>query len=95
MVDTEPEDDGGDITLEHVDGKWAWKKPLQDGTFDYIPLKGDIRFNNVVFGYTDEKVILKNISLYVGCVKSAVTYIVYNRTREKVRILQHNAETAP
>ncbi len=64
MVDTEPEDDGGDITLEHVDGKWAWKKPLQDGTFDYIPLKGDIRFNNVVFGYTDEKVILKNISLY-------------------------------
>lgn len=64
MVDTEPEDDGGDITLEHVDGKWAWKKPLQDGTFHYIPLKGDIRFNNVVFGYTDEKVILKNISLY-------------------------------
>lgn len=64
MVDTEPEDDGGDITLEHVDGKWVWKKPLPDGTFDYIPLKGDIRFNNVVFGYTDEKVILKNISLY-------------------------------
>ncbi|MDE7265058.1 MAG: ATP-binding cassette domain-containing protein, partial [Clostridia bacterium] len=64
MVDTSPEDEGGDITLEHVDGKWVWKKPLEDGSFEYIPLKGDIRFNDVTFGYTDEKVILKNISLY-------------------------------
>ncbi len=66
MVDTEPEDKGGDITLtygEHEEGKWAWKKPVGDG-FEYIPLKGDIRFNDVVFGYTDEKVILKDINLY-------------------------------
>lgn len=40
------------------------EKPNADGSFEYIPLKGDIRFNDVVFGYTDEKVILKNISLY-------------------------------
>ncbi len=67
MVDTAPEDKGGDITLTHGEyekGKWAWKKPLADGTFEYIPLKGDIRFNDVVFGYTDKKVILKHISLY-------------------------------
>ncbi len=67
MVDTEPEDNGGEVTItygEMEEGKWAWKKPNPDGTFDYIPLKGDIRFENVVFGYTDEKVILKNISLY-------------------------------
>ena len=64
MVDTEPEDEGGDVTLECENGKWAWKKPLANGEFEFIPLKGDIRFNNVVFGYTDEKVILKNISLY-------------------------------
>ncbi len=67
MVDTEPEDKGGDITLsygEYERDKWAWKKPLPDGSFDFIPLKGDIRFNYVVFGYSDEKVILKNISLY-------------------------------
>ena len=66
-VDTQPEDKGGDITLtygEHEKHKWAWKKPLQDGSFEYIPLKGDIRFNDVIFGYTDKKVILKNISLY-------------------------------
>lgn len=67
MVDTLPEDKGGDTVLtygEHEAGKWAWKKPNADGSFEYIPLKGDIRFNEVVFGYTDEKVILKNISLY-------------------------------
>ena len=67
MVDTVPEDKGGDITItygEAEEGKWAWKKPNPDGSFEYIPLKGDIRFENVVFGYTDEKVILKNISLY-------------------------------
>lgn len=67
MVDTLPEDKGGDTVLtygEHEAGKWAWKKPNADGLFEYIPLKGDIRFNDVVFGYTDEKVILKNISLY-------------------------------
>ena len=66
MVDTEPEDEGGDITLtygEYEPAKWAWKKPVGDG-FEYIPLKGDIRFKDVIFGYTDEKVILKNISLY-------------------------------
>lgn len=67
MVDTEPEDKGGDITLtygEHETGKWAWKKPNPDGSCEYIPLKGDIRFDDVVFGYTEEKVILKNITLY-------------------------------
>ena len=67
MVDEQPEDEGGDITLTHgesADGEWAWKKPNADGTSEYIPLKGDIRFNNVTFGYTDEKIILHNISLF-------------------------------
>ncbi len=67
MVDTSPEDKGGDVTLtygEYEEGVWAWKKPREDGGHDYVPLKGDIRFNDVVFGYTSEKVILKNISLY-------------------------------
>ncbi|MDE7084617.1 MAG: ABC transporter ATP-binding protein/permease, partial [Clostridia bacterium] len=67
MTDSEPEDKGGDIVLTHGDsaeGEWAWRKPLPDGGFEYIPLKGDIRFNDVVFGYNEDKVILKNISLY-------------------------------
>lgn len=67
MTDSEPEDKGGDIALtfgESRQGGWAWKKPLSDGSFEFIPLMGDIRFNNVVFGYNEDKVILKNISLY-------------------------------
>ena len=67
MTDSEPEDKGGDVTLTHgesAEGEWAWKRPLADGTHEYIPLKGDIRFKDVVFGYNEDKVILKNISLY-------------------------------
>lgn len=67
MTDSEPEDKGGDVTLtfgESEQGGWAWKKPLSGGGFEFIPLMGDIRFNNVVFGYNEDKVILKNISLY-------------------------------
>ena len=67
MVDTPAEDVGGNITLtygESAPAEWAWKKPTEGGNYEYIPLKGDIRFLDVVFGYTDEKVILKNISLY-------------------------------
>lgn len=65
LMDTEPEDQGGDVTLTQDErGNWAWKKPAEDGAFTYIPLRGDIRFDDVVFGYTSEKVILKHISLY-------------------------------
>ncbi len=67
MIDVPREDKGGDITLTYGEAekdKWAWKKPNPDGSAEYIPLRGDIKFNNVFFGYTDEKVILKDISLY-------------------------------
>ena len=67
IVDGEPEDQGGNVTLtygEKADGVWAWKKPLENGDFEYVDLKGDIRFFDVVFGYTDKKTVLKNISLY-------------------------------
>ena len=39
---------------------WAWKKP--DG--ELVPLRGDVRFAHVVFGYNEEKVVLNDISLY-------------------------------
>ncbi len=41
-------------------GNWAFQKP--DGRL--IPLRGDVRFQNVSFGYDDNRMILKNISLY-------------------------------
>ena len=36
----------------------------ENDTYKYVELKGDVRFDNVVFGYTPEKTILNKISLY-------------------------------
>ena len=41
-------------------GRWAWRKP--DGSL--TPLRGDVRFEHVDFGYEDGHPILKDISLY-------------------------------
>ena len=53
---------------------FAWKVPAgvtvftdadnSGQAFRLVPLKGDVRFNQVVFGYTPEKTILNGISLY-------------------------------
>lgn len=78
LLDEEPEQDEGYVTLVNATekdgvlteskeptGKWAWKHPHQaDGTITYTPLKGDVRFYDVDFGYTPEKVVLHNITLY-------------------------------
>ena len=64
MMDEEPEPDEGDVTLtQAADGTLAWKVP-ENGSFSLVPLKGDVRFYDVVFGYTPEKKILNGISLY-------------------------------
>ena len=36
---------------------------VENDTYKYVELKGDVRFDNVVFGYTSEKTILNGISL--------------------------------
>ena len=54
------EENGALAVCEETTGRWAWKRP--DGTM--TELKGDVRFENVDFGYTAERLILKNISLY-------------------------------
>ncbi len=67
ILDAPHEDKGGETTLVYNEGgveKWSWKKPEEDGTFTYVPLRGDIRFHDVVFGYTPDKIILNDISLY-------------------------------
>lgn len=77
LMDEESERDEGYVTLVNaktVDGtlrecaerteSWAWKHPHSDGTVTYTPLEGDIRFNRVDFGYTDEKIVLHDITLY-------------------------------
>lgn len=43
---------------------WAWKHPHEDGTTTYTKLLGEVRMFDVDFGYTEEKTVLKNITLY-------------------------------
>ncbi len=79
IIDTEPEEDDGYVTLvnaiidedgnitetEERTGTWAWKHPHSaDGSVTYTLLKGDVRFHNVTFSYDGKKTVLKNISLY-------------------------------
>lgn len=54
------EENGALAVCEETTGRWAWKRP--DGTM--TELRGDVRFENVDFGYTADRLILKNISLY-------------------------------
>ena len=78
LLDEQPETDEGYVTLVNAkeDGNgnlvecdertnvWAWKQPNQDGTVTYTRLQGDVRFHDVSFGYTPEKTVLHDISLY-------------------------------
>ncbi len=77
IMDREPEVDEGNITLVmakqnsegkleavgngHKSGIRAWNIPGQD---ELVPLRGDVRFNDVTFAYTPNKDVLKNVSLY-------------------------------
>ena len=69
----DPETDEGKIRLVNVreengvltacgekTGRWAWQKP--DGALE--PLRGDVRFRDVSFGYDQGRPILHGISLY-------------------------------
>ena len=77
LIDTDPEFDEGYVMLvnaKNVDGEiveteertdmWAWKHRHGDGSITYTELKGDVRIENMDFGYVPEKLVLKNISLY-------------------------------
>ncbi len=55
------EDEAGTLTRVHRNtNAWAWLKP--DGTL--VPLRGDVRFDRVVFGYDEDRTILRDISLF-------------------------------
>ena len=77
LMDETPEVDDGYVTLvnaREVDGKlveckertdtWAWKHPPEDGTATYTKLMGDVRMENMDFGYDPEKIVLHDITLY-------------------------------
>ena len=46
-------------------GQWAWKHTHQaDGSVDYKKLRGDVVFDGVDFGYTNDKIVLHDVKLY-------------------------------
>ncbi|MGN0430137.1 MAG: ABC transporter ATP-binding protein [Acetatifactor sp.] len=78
LLDEKPEVDEGYVTLvcaRREDGKivecdertglWAWKHEHQaDGSVDYVELQGEVVFDDVDFGYTDDKMVLHNVDLF-------------------------------
>ena len=79
LMDEEPEEDHGYVELENAKvkpdgslmetnertGVWAWRHPHRaEGTVTYKKLEGDVTFNDVDFGYTEDKIVLHNIKLY-------------------------------
>lgn len=64
LVNTEIDENGKITESEKYTGKWAWKHPHSDGSITYEKLLGDIVFENVDFGYNEEKTILHDINLY-------------------------------
>ena len=79
LIDEEPEVDEGYVTLVNArkdsdgniteckerTGLWAWKHPHQaDGSVTYTELKGDVRFFDMTFGYTERKMVLHDLTLY-------------------------------
>ncbi|MBQ8905764.1 MAG: ABC transporter ATP-binding protein [Ruminococcus sp.] len=79
LLDEEPEADNGYVELVNAKknpdgtvtectertGFWAWKHPHSaDGTVTYTPLAGNVVFDDVDFGYTNEKMVLHGVSLF-------------------------------
>lgn len=78
LLDEEPEADNGYVTLVNAKregdklvettertGLWAWKHIHQaDGSVDYVELKGDVTFDDVDFGYNEDKLVLHNIDMF-------------------------------
>lgn len=80
LLDEEPEVDDGYVTLvraKKVDGQivecekrtgmWAWKHYHKDtDTTTYTEMRGEIVFNGVDFGYSDDKIVLHDVKLYAN-----------------------------
>ena len=65
LVNAKKDENGNIIECKERTGMWAWKHPHSaDGSVSYTELTGDVRFEDVTFGYNEDKVILKDISLF-------------------------------
>lgn len=79
LLDQESETDEGVVTLcrvQYVDGQmvetnertghWAWRHPRQNGGVELVEMKGDIRLENVDFGYFDDRMVLHDVSVFAS-----------------------------
>ncbi len=65
LVNAKKDENGNIIECKERTGMWAWKHPHSaDGSVSYTELTGDVRFEDVTFGYNEDKVILKDIRLF-------------------------------
>lgn len=79
MLDEKSEDDQGIVTLCRVKyengvmvetkertGHWAWRHPRNDGSVELVEMKGDIKLENVDFGYVENKTVLHDVSVFAN-----------------------------
>lgn len=79
LLDEESETDDGYVTLVNAKiengmitetsertGRWAWKHPHGDGTITYTELKGEVLLDHVDFGYTEDKMVLHDVSVFAN-----------------------------
>ncbi len=65
LVNAKEDENGNPVECKERTGKWAWKHPHQDGSgVEYRWLKGKINVNHVDFGYTKDKIVLHDITIY-------------------------------
>ena len=78
LMDETVEQDQGVVTLTrckideqgHIEEtqeyttQWAWRHPRANGEVEYVPLRGEVLFHDVTFGYVPNKTVLHNIELY-------------------------------
>ena len=63
IVRCKVKEDGSVEPCEERTGTWAWKHPHKDGTLTYTQLKGHVTLDEVDFGYTDEKIVLHDVTM--------------------------------
>ena len=64
LVNAKKNEDGSLTECSERTGVWAWKHPHEDGTTTYTELRGDVRLNDVDFGYNPDHIVLHNVGLY-------------------------------
>ena len=66
LVNCEYDEDGNIVETEKHTGNWAWKHyhKQSDHSTTYQKLEGDVTFNNVDFGYRDDKMVLHDIVIH-------------------------------